>query len=61
MSINIILIVKWLGASAPGTLALDGKLSKDEMLLAVRRWCDASARAVTQPGERACRVYFGIC
>ncbi|KAK0545840.1 DNA-dependent ATPase protein rad54 [Tilletia horrida] len=42
-------LVKWLGAAAPGTLALDGKLSKDEMLLAVRRWCDASARAVTQP------------
>ncbi|KAE8215657.1 hypothetical protein CF327_g1084 [Tilletia walkeri] len=42
-------LVKWLGAAAPGTLALDGKLSKDDMLLAVRRWCDVSGRAVTQP------------
>lgn len=42
-------LVKWLGPAAPGILALDGKLSKDEMLLAVRRWCEVSGRAVTQP------------
>lgn len=42
-------LVKWLGAAAPGNLALDGKLSKDEMIEATRRWCNASGRAVTQP------------
>ncbi|KAK0551042.1 DNA-dependent ATPase protein rad54 [Tilletia horrida] len=31
-------LVKWLGPAAPGTLALDGKLGKDDMLVAVRRW-----------------------
>ncbi len=42
-------LTKWLGASAPGNLALDGKLSKDEMIEATRRWCNASGRAITQP------------
>ncbi|EPQ32395.1 uncharacterized protein PFL1_00591 [Pseudozyma flocculosa PF-1] len=42
-------LVKWLGAAAPGTFALDGKLSKEEMIEAVRRWCSASGRSVTQP------------
>ncbi|KAK0521742.1 DNA-dependent ATPase protein rad54 [Tilletia horrida] len=42
-------LVKWLGPAAPGTLALDGKLGKDDMLVAVRRWCEVSGRAVTQP------------
>lgn len=43
------LVVKWLGHAAPGTLALDGKMSKDEAVDAIRRWCDAKGRSVTQP------------
>lgn len=42
-------LVKWLGASAPGNLALDGKLSKEEMVAAVRRWVDNTGKSVTQP------------
>ncbi|PWN88674.1 putative RAD54-DNA-dependent ATPase of the Snf2p family [Acaromyces ingoldii] len=42
-------LVKWLGASAPGNLALDGKLSKEEMVAAVRRWADNTGKSVTQP------------
>lgn len=44
-------LVKWLGSAAPGTLALDGKLSKDEMITAVHRWSAAKGRANGQPGE----------
>lgn len=42
-------LVKWLGPAAPGTLALDGKLSKDEMITAVHRWSAAKGRANGQP------------
>lgn len=49
--------VKWLGSSAPGSFALDGKLSKDDMVLAVRRWADAKGRAIVQPGE----CIQGVC
>lgn len=42
-------LIKWLGPAAPGNLALDGKLSKDEMIEATRRWCSASGRAISQP------------
>ncbi|CAO1616307.1 unnamed protein product [Sympodiomycopsis kandeliae] len=42
-------LVKWLGSAAPGTLALDGKLSKDEMITAVHRWSAAKGRANGQP------------
>lgn len=42
-------LVKWLGPAAPGTLALDGKLSKDEMITAVHRWSQAKGRANGQP------------
>lgn len=51
----ILVTVKWLGTAAPGTFALDGKLSKDEMIEATRRWCNASGRSVTQPGECSVR------
>ena len=42
-------LVKWLGAAAPGVLALDGKLSREQMYESVRRWADAKGRAVLQP------------
>jgi hypothetical protein len=53
--------VKWLGAVAPGVLALDGKLAKDQMLEAVRRWCDAKGRSVTQPGESSREQILALC
>jgi DNA repair and recombination RAD54-like protein len=42
-------LTKWLGSAAPGNLALDGKLSKDEMITAVHRWSQAKGRANGQP------------
>ncbi len=42
-------LVKWLGTAAPRTFALDGKLGRKEVEQAVKRWCDASGRAVTTP------------
>lgn len=42
-------LVKWLGAAAPGVLALDGKLSREQMFESVQRWADAKGRAVLQP------------
>ncbi|PWN45805.1 putative RAD54-DNA-dependent ATPase of the Snf2p family [Ceraceosorus guamensis] len=42
-------LVKWLGASAPGAFALDGALSREEMIAAVRRWADAKGRSIVQP------------
>lgn len=47
-------LIKWLGPAAPGAFALDGKLSKDEMIVAVRRWADSKGRAIVQPGESRC-------
>lgn len=43
--------MKWLGSVAPGVLALDGKLSKDQVTAAIRRWSDLSGKSVTQPGK----------
>lgn len=42
-------LVKWLGASAPGSLALDGKMSREDMFQAVNRWAEAKGRAIVQP------------
>lgn len=42
--------VKWLGAKAPATLALDGKLSKEEVVEQIRFWSDKKGKSVTQPG-----------
>lgn len=42
--------VKWLGADAPGALAIDGKGGKADLLEKVARWVAASGRNVTQPG-----------
>ncbi|KAL4403084.1 DNA-dependent ATPase protein Rad54 [Malassezia pachydermatis] len=42
-------LVKWLGPSAPGSLALDGKLSREQMFESVQRWADATGRAIVQP------------
>lgn len=42
-------LVKWLGPAAPGVLALDGKLSREQMFDSVHRWADAKGRAVLQP------------
>lgn len=44
-------LVKWLGAEAPGTLAVDGKGTKAELIEKVNRWVASSGRNVTQPGE----------
>lgn len=45
--------MKWLGQEAPGTLAVDGKGSKAELIQKVTRWVAASGRTVTQPGSRS--------
>ncbi|KAH8833687.1 DNA repair protein, SNF2 family [Flagelloscypha sp. PMI_526] len=42
-------LVKWLGHSAPGALAVDGKGTKADLLKRVQMWCDAKGRNVTQP------------
>lgn len=42
-------LVKWLGASAPGALALDGKMSREQMFEAVQRWADCQGRAIVHP------------
>ncbi|UZJ56679.1 hypothetical protein CBS101457_005999 [Exobasidium rhododendri] len=42
-------LVKWLGAKAPGVLALDGKLTKEETVAQIRRWSELKGRSVTQP------------
>ena len=42
-------LVKWLGTSAPGVFALDGKLNKEQVTDTVRRWCLAKGRSVTAP------------
>ncbi|WFD04962.1 DNA-dependent ATPase protein rad54 [Malassezia vespertilionis] len=42
-------LVKWLGTSAPGALALDGKLSRERMFESVQRWSEAKGRAVVHP------------
>ena len=42
-------LVKWLGASAPGSLALDGRLSREQMFESVQRWADCSGRAIVHP------------
>lgn len=52
LMINLLLYsVKWLGHLAPGVLAIEGKMSKEQTTAAVRRWSDLSGREVTQPGE----------
>lgn len=48
---------KWLGAEAPGALAVDGKGGKAELIEKVTRWIAAGGRNVTQPGE----IIFDIC
>lgn len=47
---NVFRTVKWLGADAPGALAIDGKGGKADLLEKVARWVAASGRNVTQPG-----------
>ncbi|WFD34992.1 DNA-dependent ATPase protein rad54 [Malassezia cuniculi] len=42
-------LVKWLGQAAPGVLALDGKLTREQVFESVQRWSDAKGRAVLQP------------
>lgn len=42
-------LVKWLGTSAPGALALDGKLSREQMFETVQRWSDCQGRAIVHP------------
>ncbi|WFD32328.1 DNA-dependent ATPase protein rad54 [Malassezia sp. CBS 17886] len=42
-------LVKWLGASAPGALALDGRLSREQMVDTVQRWCGSTGRAIVHP------------
>ncbi|TDL21584.1 DNA repair protein, SNF2 family [Rickenella mellea] len=42
-------LTKWLGLEAPGTLAVDGKGTKAELIEKVTRWVAASGRNVTQP------------
>ena len=41
--------MKWLGAEAPGVLALDGKDGKAEVIEKVNRWVTSKGRNVTQP------------
>ena len=41
--------VKWLGNAAPGALALDGKLSREQMFETVQRWCESSGRSISHP------------
>lgn len=42
-------LVKWLGPSAPGSLALDGKMSREQMFENVQRWAECTGRAITHP------------
>lgn len=41
--------VKWLGAAAPGALALDGKLGREQMFEMVQRWCESTGRSISHP------------
>jgi hypothetical protein len=47
----IVFSAKWLGAEAPGSLAVDGKGGKAELIEKVTRWIAASGRNTSQPGE----------
>ncbi|KAI3481409.1 hypothetical protein L1887_56236 [Cichorium endivia] len=51
-------LTKWLGAKAPGTLALDGKLSKDEMIEATRTRCRGDGEAAAG-GQREAEPAVG--
>lgn len=42
-------LTKWLGAAAPGALALDGRLSREQMFESVQRWADCKGRAIVHP------------
>lgn len=42
-------LVKWLGAGTITPLALDGKLSKEELHVALKAWKDATGRGVVRP------------
>ena len=42
-------LIKWLGAGAINPLAIDGSLSKADMIAAVRQWCATTGRSVSQP------------
>ncbi|KAI5119733.1 hypothetical protein M0805_008663 [Coniferiporia weirii] len=42
-------LTKWLGTDAPGSLAIDGKGGKADLIERVNRWVAASGRTVTQP------------
>ncbi|EJD02485.1 DNA repair protein, SNF2 family [Fomitiporia mediterranea MF3/22] len=42
-------LTKWLGPEAPGSLAVDGKGTKAELIEKVARWVAASGKTVTQP------------
>ncbi|WFD42984.1 DNA-dependent ATPase protein rad54 [Malassezia psittaci] len=42
-------LVKWLGSAAPGALALDGRLSREQMFETVQRWCESSGRSISHP------------
>lgn len=40
---------KWLKDKEPGSLVIDGTLSKEAMIESVRRWCDTRGKSVTRP------------
>lgn len=48
--VNSFFSAKWLGAEAPGSLAVDGKGGKADLIEKVNRWGAATGRNVTQPG-----------
>ncbi|CCG81829.1 SNF2 family N-terminal domain protein [Taphrina deformans PYCC 5710] len=42
-------LIKWLGPNAVTPLALDGKLSKEELQTALKAWKDATGRGIVRP------------
>lgn len=42
-------LVKWLGTAAPGALALDGKLNREQTFESVQRWCECTGRQIVHP------------
>jgi DNA repair and recombination RAD54-like protein len=42
-------LVKWLGKDAVNPFAIDGKASKEELIMQLRQWSIASGRAVVRP------------
>ncbi|KAK4498523.1 hypothetical protein PRZ48_011181 [Zasmidium cellare] len=42
-------LVKWLGEGAITPFAIDGKASKDELIIQLRQWASATGRAVVRP------------